>query len=321
MPPKKAVSTTGTIEPEGVPYSINLNSKIVVVGTGVVSNTERDTFRQKAEPSLEEQIRARPGFAAIAAAAAMVGSSSIAPLAEASSSGAAGDGASSHTTVTAKPAALLQREMQALGITSQSARSADVLPQPEVRRPPALAAPLVCKRCSRTDGHKDGIAVHKCAQCGVSLCSVQCTARLLACPHFPWTYTSARRGVGPSVGHFNNIALEFHYRNYAHRCAGLGCACACCCFATCPDWVEFESQNLHDEDAWYRRSLIDALAAVGNPMCRLRHVVERCQACSGSCGLETELGELCGDADLRAVVHELITSVENLASDPVSMEV
>ena len=54
MPPKKAVSETGMVEPEGVPYSINLTSKIVVVGSGLVSNSERDTFKQKATPSLDE---------------------------------------------------------------------------------------------------------------------------------------------------------------------------------------------------------------------------------------------------------------------------
>jgi hypothetical protein len=67
MPPK---SETGTVEPEGVSYILNLSTKIVVVGTGTVSHRERDTFKRKAGPSLEEQIRARPKWTAIAEAAA-----------------------------------------------------------------------------------------------------------------------------------------------------------------------------------------------------------------------------------------------------------
>ena len=70
MPPKpKAV--VGNVD--GVSYSHNLASGIVVVGTGIISNDRRDTFKLKADSTLESQIRARPQFkelAAIACAAA-----------------------------------------------------------------------------------------------------------------------------------------------------------------------------------------------------------------------------------------------------------
>ena len=71
MPPKKVTSEQSRIVVDSVtvPYSIDLKTKLVTVGTGVVSNSERDTFRQKASPSLEDQIKARPKWIAILAAA------------------------------------------------------------------------------------------------------------------------------------------------------------------------------------------------------------------------------------------------------------
>ena len=52
---------------------LNISSRLVVVGTGLVANAERDTFKLKVSPespSLEEQVRARPKFAMFAVAAA-----------------------------------------------------------------------------------------------------------------------------------------------------------------------------------------------------------------------------------------------------------
>ena len=73
MPPKKPTSVTDYID--GVHYSHNLTSKMVTVGTGVVSNHERDTFRLKASPSLEDQVKSRPKWQALLAAAAAKGNS------------------------------------------------------------------------------------------------------------------------------------------------------------------------------------------------------------------------------------------------------
>ena len=58
---------------DGVQYILNISSRLVVVGTGLVANAERDTFKLKVSPespSLEEQVRARPKFAMFAVAAA-----------------------------------------------------------------------------------------------------------------------------------------------------------------------------------------------------------------------------------------------------------
>jgi hypothetical protein len=54
---------------DGVHCSHNLASGIVIVGTGLVSHDKRDCFKLKAGGTLEEQVRARPKFAALAAAA------------------------------------------------------------------------------------------------------------------------------------------------------------------------------------------------------------------------------------------------------------
>ena len=69
MPPKKQTARVDHVD--GVHYTLNLASNLVVVGTGVVSNHERDMFRWKTQPdspSLAEQIRARPKWASILAA-------------------------------------------------------------------------------------------------------------------------------------------------------------------------------------------------------------------------------------------------------------
>ena len=71
MPPKKPTSEVDYVD--GVHYSLNISSKMICVGTGVVSNSERDTFRQKASPSVAEQIRSRPRWPTILAAAAAKG--------------------------------------------------------------------------------------------------------------------------------------------------------------------------------------------------------------------------------------------------------
>ena len=55
---------------DGVHCSHNLASGLVIVGTGLVGHDQRDSFRLKAHSTLEEQVRARPKFAALAAAAA-----------------------------------------------------------------------------------------------------------------------------------------------------------------------------------------------------------------------------------------------------------
>ena len=56
-------------EVDNVPYRHDLVSGIVVVGSGLVSNNKRDTFKLKSGSTLEAQLRARPKFKDLAAAA------------------------------------------------------------------------------------------------------------------------------------------------------------------------------------------------------------------------------------------------------------
>ena len=70
MAPKQR-AVTGDVD--GVPYRHNLASGIIVVGSGLVSNDKRDTFKLKAEGTIEAQLRARPKFKELAAAAAFCG--------------------------------------------------------------------------------------------------------------------------------------------------------------------------------------------------------------------------------------------------------
>ena len=53
MPPKQK-AVVGDVD--GVPYSHNLSSGLVVVGSGLVSNDRRDTFKIKADSTLEAQV-------------------------------------------------------------------------------------------------------------------------------------------------------------------------------------------------------------------------------------------------------------------------
>jgi len=57
---------------DGVPYSHNLASGIIVVGSGLVSNDKCDTFKLNAQGKLEAQLRSRPKFMELAAVAAAV---------------------------------------------------------------------------------------------------------------------------------------------------------------------------------------------------------------------------------------------------------
>lgn len=55
---------------DGIRCSHNIASGVVIVGSGLVGHDERDCFKLKAGSTLEEQVRARPRFAKLAAAAA-----------------------------------------------------------------------------------------------------------------------------------------------------------------------------------------------------------------------------------------------------------
>ena len=89
---------------------------------------------------------------------------------------------------------------------------------------------------------------------------------------------------------------------------------------------------LHDR-AVDRTILADALAAAGNPDCWFANVLDRCEACTGACGLDTEVpvsrefamangclvvgpGPVmwpaqCGQKELESVVEDLIRECEH----------
>lgn len=255
MPPKKAVSTTGTIEPEGVPYSINLSSKIVVVGTGVVSNNERDTFRQKASPSLEEQIRARPSFAAFVAAAALAGSSSTEappPPLDAGSTAAHASSRQLASSSSTRPALL--REMQALGITQPSAAehgaaaAASNWPGRCSTCNMATATHThyntsLCDGCHPKDDHGNWLCIKcnglTCAACERCNCTAELPFGVTLCEFCKVPYCNvqcSRRGDCREDG---NAGHEKHYdygcmtdtgmpSSDCNAPLGLGCQCACC---------------------------------------------------------------------------------------------
>ena len=58
-----------------------------------------------------------------------------------------------------------------------------------------------------------------------------------------------------------------------------------------------------------RHWLRTALAAAGNPACRLREVLALCEACDGSCGTELWGGGFCGEVVVRTILTELIDAV------------
>jgi len=65
MPPKSRLEQV-----DGVECRLNLGTRMVVVGSGLVSNEERITFRLKSGELLDEAVRRCPKFARLAALAA-----------------------------------------------------------------------------------------------------------------------------------------------------------------------------------------------------------------------------------------------------------
>ena len=81
--------------------------------------------------------------------------------------------------------------------------------------------------------------------------------------------------------------------------------------------------KLHGSEAWNveeRQKLRTALLAAGNPECILQKVLERCEACSGACGIEFAIdgsavgcaglvGAFCGAEVVTMVLEEIINKV------------
>ena len=65
---------------DGVHCSFNFASRLVIVGTGLVGHDQRDQFKLKSNSTLEAQVRARPKFMELAAAAATAAKTSELPF-------------------------------------------------------------------------------------------------------------------------------------------------------------------------------------------------------------------------------------------------
>ena len=154
MPPK-AKSQVEHVD--GIHCILNISSRIVVVGTGLVANPERDTFKLKANGgSLAAQVRARPRFALLAAAAADSSSSHKATAAAQPSSSA------EDSELEPQRRRLLDRaELQALSYSEQVRLS-------------------TCSACAAEPA--SGVTLVQCAGCGCFFCDVQCD-RHGSCPH------------------------------------------------------------------------------------------------------------------------------------------
>ena len=288
MPPKKAVSTTGTVEPEGVPYSVNLASKLVVVGTGVVSNSERDTFKasQKADaPSLDDQIRGRPKWQSIAAA----------QLAK-SAAGSA--------NIQSAPQQQLQEQqpfMQPSHPEFQASAETQEAYLQLARRQTAstLAVPgyrecWVCHTSNKECAPAGCARIGSCS-CGVEMCNAPCRRRGVCPSHARWKLTGYCMEPDPAM-----------YPVYAEVAAGIGCQCACC--LRFGDWIDmcYNGWQLHsprgpglgdEEDAHEeRREWREALASAANPTCHVQDILIRCDMCEGNCGTELYDGSMCGSA-------------------------
>ena len=168
MPPKKATAQTGTVTVDGVavPYSVDPKSKLVVVGTGVVSNNARDTFRQKELPALEQQIKQRPKFAAILAAALSTADGQ-------SASAAASQSRELGALLTCMPPQPSQQSAPSSTISS-SAASVDKHGNPLCSRCRGLVC-AACELCSCLLWHDGGVA--QCDGCSVAYCDVPCSRR------------------------------------------------------------------------------------------------------------------------------------------------
>ena len=175
--------------------------------------------------------------------------------------------------------------------------------------PPPPLPWMSCHFCKRFSEERC-CGLHRCAICGQHLCDVSCSRRQVACPH------AANEGET-----LNGISVEHWFRVYAEVAAGIGCKCSCCLAFAEYAVLAWEDQ-LHVSDgppsAPYigtteavasetRKRLRNALAAAGNPRCWLGHVLERAEACTGSCGLHLEQwAECCGIEEIEAVLQKLV---------------
>ena len=96
--------------------------------------------------------------------------------------------------------------------------------------------------------------------------------------------TCERRGVCPN--HWDDgvtPSWEFLYRAYAEVAAGIGCKCHCCLQLLDEDWFTSDEDLLGDDGSWDRGVLKAALAATGNPACRLAEALAHAELQASEC--------------------------------------
>ena len=218
---------------DGVHYILNISSRLVVVGTGLVANAEPDTFKLKVSPespSLEEQVRARPKFAMFAVAAA-ASSNTLHPPSQPPQTSSSGQPSSdlplqppqppqtsSSTGQSASNALEQPQPPQTASSSAQPSSSAEPSLEPEPQRRRLLTSEELqafrranwfqCMTCFACAGEPAaGIALVKCTGCDSLFCNVHCERRD-SCPH-----ESCLTG--------DNDADD-------EAGAGRGCQCACC---------------------------------------------------------------------------------------------
>lgn len=180
-------------------------------------------------------------------------------------------------------------------------------------RPPTDRQRKYLQTCQLCFREGPAAAVAKCSDACVPLCNTGCQRRG-SCPnHF------GNRASWAGVSCSGEPNSEYLYRAYAEVAAGIGCGCDCCiqlfeqerCLP-CDDFVHDEpsdsAQRLR-EKLVERALLRAALAAAGNPQCRLSQILELCDTCTGSCGVELECGGFCGEDVVQKVVQELVDVV------------
>lgn len=209
------------------------------------------------------------------------------------------------------PPQRLQRELAALMPPPPPRQPASDGTAPRAHSADAPASTIMesCAICLRFPNEVDA-GVVQCSACGWHFCNVKCSRRK-ECPHIPRSNVLGE--------HLNGITLEYFYQVYAEVAAKTGCSCSCCLELAKLVEESFEGElhtcnvgepyhAISEAEASENRAMVRrALEAVGNPDCWLRQVVERSEACMGSCGLDLRApGSWCGQAELDLVVRELV---------------
>ena len=146
-------------------------------------------------------------------------------------------------------------------------------------------------------------SVFKCSDTCVPMCNSGCKRRGPCPNHF------GNRASWAGVPCSGEPSVMWRLQAYAEVAAGKGCCCTCCLhhFETEAAGFVFDDE-IHDDVDEARALVREALKRAGNPPCRMRDILLRSEACTGSCGVELQRG-FCGEADVSAVLTHLMKTV------------